>query len=157
MVLKKRKDFKKIDYNGSGRKINLVTTELELREKENGKYVFSAVAKIWNATSTDYICCGQCFDELCRFPVLKNNPEFGFIYTMWSKYHLNDIHAGTPKQELALRRKFGPKYKYNYDISKQYLESIGLFKDEGHEYGRGFYFLEIPEKDLNQLLTYFAL
>jgi hypothetical protein len=66
---------------------------------------------------------------------------------VWKKYHLNDMKAGTPKQEEALR-KWRAKHKIKewvYDESVKYLKSIGLYNDGGYRYGTGWLREEVPE------------
>ena len=61
---------------------------------------FSASANYWNAAGTDLNHCGQCIDQ-----VIKDFPESEqaqAISEVWSKYHMNDVQAGTPKQMEAL-------------------------------------------------------
>lgn len=79
----------KIDYAGCGRKVNLVTVEVEYKEKADGKKCFSAYGNIWNASQTDLVYCGQCFDEIAKY---VKTPLFKTIYNLWKEYHLNDMH-----------------------------------------------------------------
>ena len=98
--MKKILNFGKIDWNGTGRKINLVTVKISLEETKNGP-VFSACANVWNSKSTDCLCCGQCLDNLVSF--FQDDKIYMTIFSMWEKYHLNNMHPGTPAQEKALK------------------------------------------------------
>ena len=89
-------NFGKIDYYGRGRKINLV--EVEVKLSNDG--VFTASATIWNSKHTDCVCGGQCLDEVAKY---VKSDKFKKIYRLWKQYHLNDMHAGTEKQEEALK------------------------------------------------------
>ena len=157
-------DFGKIDYFDKGRKTNAVEVEVELTEKK-GEYVFSARAAVYDNTKTDYVCAGQCLDSLMiDFPQLKNNKTYCLIESMWEKYHLNDIHGGTPMQEEALKEAVeqGILSSYganNYEASCDYLKSIDLYEDKNYlverkgeqvpyVYGTGWLTESIPEKDL---------
>ena len=57
----------KIDYLGIGRKENLVTVEVELEEREEGKVEFSCCGNIWNRIKSDILCGGQCLDEIKEY------------------------------------------------------------------------------------------
>ena len=88
--MRKTFNFGKIAYY-SNRKENLVTVEIELKEKENGEKVFTACGDIWNRLHTDIISGGQNLDEIAKTPV-GNNKIFKEIYRLWKLYHLNDMH-----------------------------------------------------------------
>lgn len=56
---------------------------------------------------------------------------------IWKKYHLNDMKAGTPKQEKAIDE-FRAKNKiegWAYEKEVEYLKSIKLYNDRGVKYG----------------------
>ena len=140
--MKKIFEFGKIDFYGTGRKTNAVTIEVELSEGN----VFSACGYIWNIRRTDCVCGGQCLDEI--YPFKKNNPTFKAIYEMWKKHHLNDMHAGTEKQEEALEKAGYTGWANDYEECCKYLKSIGLYEDNGYKFGTGWLKREISEEDL---------
>lgn len=142
--MKKTLYFGKIDWNGTGRKINLVTVEINLKETEKGP-VFSASANVWNSKQTDYICSGQCLDYLV--PFFQENEVYMTIFSMWKKYHRNDMHPGTPAQEESLK-KVELLNVNKYDEACKYLKSINLYDDNGKVYGRNWYYWPIPDEDL---------
>lgn len=113
--------FGKIDFNGCGRKINEVDVEVEY---EDGRFTVSG--DIWNARGTYPEIFGQCLDEIKQF--LPNDLLFSRIYRLWKLYHLNDMHAGTPKQEEAVDRWLQETgQRYDYEKACEYLKSIGLY------------------------------
>lgn len=132
--------FGKFDYMKSGRKLNSFEVTVELSGKK-GNETFSACGKIYNATHTDIWSGGQNLDTMAEF--LKGNPVFDEIYDLWKKYHMNDLHAGSYRQEKALEeeserrnaahRERGEKeenpltYASRYDEAVEYLKSIGLY------------------------------
>lgn len=152
--MKKTFDFGKIDFYGCGRKINLVTIEVSLKEKEAGKIVFTASGDIWNSKKTDVLCGGQCLDEISRF--IKSE-TFKKIYHFWKLYHLNDMHAGTPEQEQAIEEalKNGALESNDYSKVCDYLKSINLYEvmHEGkvYKYGHSWLYEEIPAEDLKEI------
>ena len=74
---------------------------------------------------------------------------------VWHRYHLNDMKAGTPKQEEAIR-KWRAKHKiegWAYEEEVKYLKSIGLYNDGGYRYGTGWLREDVPESALTFLKT----
>lgn len=94
----------------------------------------------------DYVFGGQCEDEL--LPLLSNHKLFIEIYRLWKLYHLNDLHAGTPKQEKALHDANLNNWANDYKHCCDYLKEIGLYNDNGYEFGTGWLKEEIPDNDL---------
>lgn len=118
--MKRTISFGKIDFNGCGRKINEVDVEVEY---EDGRFTVSG--GIWNARGTYPEIFGQCLDEIKQF--LPNDLLFSRIYRLWKLYHLNDMHAGTPKQEEAVDKWLAQTGKtYDFIEVLEYLDSIGL-------------------------------
>lgn len=152
-AFKKIIKFGKVDFNGSGRKINEVTIEIALRDTPKGPE-FTACGNVWNLKHTDIICGGQCLDELLKF--FKHNFLFNNIYNYWKKYHLNGMHAGTPEQEEAINNylKLNNK-KYDYAEVCDYLKSINLYevKLDGsiYKYGHAWLYEPIPQDDLKAI------
>lgn len=125
---------------------------------ENG--VFSAMAE-------SYSCGGQCFDTLLELFKEDNTPVpdlFQKIYDFWKKYHLNDMHAGTPRQEAAIKDKFSDKYP-GYEKAVKWLEEINLLYDpelkdrngKPYKYGSAWLKQDIPQVDLIQIEQLFNL
>jgi hypothetical protein len=153
--MKKIFEFGKIAWYGS-RKINAVEVEVEWKENNHGKMVFSVCGTVWNATHTDCVCAGQCLDEI--LPYLKWNKKFKEIHRLWKSYHLNDMHIGTREQENALNEavKVGKiQSRSAYTECCEYLKSIGLYEVElngkTYEYGHGWIYYDIPQEDINKI------
>lgn len=184
MYLAKRKfDFGKVDYAGTGRKAYPVTIEVELRKRGgeetfrvvNGEkqytgektpeYVeFSAVGYIWNTKHTDCVCGGQCLDEINRF--LSKNADFQKVYKWWKAYHLNGMKAGTPEQQEAVKE-YTDTHKYDYKAVCDYLKEKGLYEvpfygktvgkqynGEIYRYGTGWCVEDIPEGVLAEMVEF---
>ena len=143
--------FGKIDYYGNGRKTNLVTIELELKNK-NGVKTFSASGSIWNDLHSDIVCGGQCLDEISNY---IHTPLFEKIHRLWKLYHLNDMHAGTPEQEKALNDAGLTGYASDYTKCCDYLKSINLYEvmlnGKPYKFGCGWLTQPIPEQDLKEI------
>ena len=82
---------------------------------------------------------------------IKGNATFNSIYRLWKLYHLNDLHAGTKKQEEALKQKFGGVNANIYTEQCEYLKSINLYDDNGYKFGTGWIKEEIPANDLQEI------
>ena len=150
--MKRTFDFGKIDYNGTGRKVNRVFVEIELKKRKR-KEVFSASAEILQANGGT-LCYGQCLNELV--PFLEDNEKFMEIYHLWLCYHLNDMHPGTEAQEGALKA-----FRYmaelanaetNYEAEQALLKGIGLLVDNGYRYGSGWLYRPIPKADRESII-----
>lgn len=147
-------EFGKIAYYGS-RKINAVSVDIELREREHDgeKYEeFSVCGSIWNAHKTDHVCGGQCLDEIAQY---VKAPLFKEIYRLWKLYHLNGMHAGTEEQDAAIDEWKAQGNEYDYKKVCDYLKEIGLYEVEyngkPYRYGTGWLHREIPEDDLKRI------
>lgn len=150
--MEKRIYFGKVDYNHIGRKINPVYVTIKLNDTCNGP-VFTASGEIYNQSKTDCHCCGQCLDTIARH--LKGNQVFMMIYDLWKKYHLNDMHAGTPEQESFVDnwKRNGGKQDY-YSVCTA-LKDAGLYEVEHngkpYRYGSSWLYQEIPVEDINAI------
>jgi len=150
----------KIAYIGQ-QKRNLVTIELEIKEKECVNFetleketmkTFSCSGDIWNAPKTDIVCGGQCLDEIKATPAGKS-PTFKKVYDIWAKYHLNDFRAGTKRQCEAVNawRKESNISGWNYEKECNYLESIGLLSDGDVKWGHQWLCERIPDQVINEI------
>lgn len=155
--------FGKISAYKNGRKENEVELEVELRSNRNGFPVFSVSGDVWNRIHTDIVMGGQCLDDISRVPV--NNALFQEIKGLWKKYHLNDLHAGTKAQTLALK-KAGLYGASNYSQAVEFLKRKGLYEvnltptekkynpryaDKPYKYGQGWLYYPIPAADLAKI------
>ena len=103
MDIKKKINFGKIDYCGSGRKINELVVELRLSGADGNKPEFSASGMIYNSKRTDCVAGGQIFDDRTVLKAMKGNSLYGEIVRLWKRNHLNGMNAGTPEQEKCLK------------------------------------------------------
>lgn len=156
-----RLKFGKIDATGSGRAINAVEIEMELKKKDNGDYVFSASAWVYNSSHSDIIMAGQCIDTLLQEyrdqleekGILAEIEEIGRLH---KNYHLNDMHAGTKEQETLLKAAGLPHFASQYEECCEYLKSIGKYEvelEDGtmYKFGTGWLTQPIPEEDIEKI------
>lgn len=113
---------------------NLFTIEIEIK---NGKL---------SMTGEHGGSCGQCQDSINPL-----NKEQTRLKEIWNEWHLNDMNAGTPKQEEAIKKWRTKRKKENYDYKDtvKYLKKIKLYSDKGYKYGSKWLKRELP-KDLNE-------
>lgn len=137
-------NYGKVDGYGNGRKANEAKVSLRMK---NGN--FSSSGEIWNSKNTDIISGGQNLDEMKS--MLKNNSQFNESYDLWKNYHLNDMHAGTERQEKALNDKFGNE-RVGYDAQVDYLKSQNLYEDDGYRYGSSWLKRTIPKEDAKRII-----
>lgn len=149
IVMRSTFNFGKIDFNGTGRKVNLVTVDVELRrcggddtftvDRKTGErtivgktpeYVeLSICGDVWNNRRSDIECGGQCLDTIAEYrDQLTDVETFDMLYDLWKNYHLNGMHAGTPEQEQAIEAWKAEGNKYDYTAVCEMLKAKGLYE-----------------------------
>jgi hypothetical protein len=107
--------------------------------------ITGVVAPLYNGDAKG--SCGQIQDELTRADRFFNNGWSAMmvdrLYTIWNTWHLNDINAGTPKQEAAIKE-WLKQNNYDYLKACDYLKTINLYCDGQDVYGHKCYFVEVP-------------
>ena len=173
-ILEKRIEFGKVAYWGK-QKRNMVDVTIEIRECGGEQIIkrdcgfdtlvgyrptyteLSICGNIWNNLHTDIVCGGQCLDTIAEY---IKTPLMQQIVSMWRRYHLNGMHAGTPEQESAAKRFVTEQLggKYNYGKVVEYLKSIGMYEvvftgkttgrmydHEPYKYGTAWIVEDLPE------------
>lgn len=143
---KKTISFGKIDFYGTGRKINAADVEIELRDSKNGPEL-AICGNVWNARHTDIVSGGQNLDEMAKY---IKSAKFKEIHRLWKLYHLNSMHAGTEAQDKIVNEHFKDS-RYDYDEACRVLKEAGLYEDNGYRYGSGWLYREIPNEDLKKI------
>ena len=115
--MKRKFNFGKIAFDGSGIARNPVTVEMEYKEDGNKKR-FSVSANVWNNHHSDILAGGQCLDEIAPY---INNPVFSEIFRLWKLYHLNDMHPECEHQAAeGWREKAGEKVTlYHWRMTRE--------------------------------------
>ena len=75
------------------------------------------------------------------------------LKVMWERWHLNDMRAGTPRQEEAVRKWRPTADDPSYQGACNMFESIGLLTDGDYRYGSGWLKEEVPFDVLEWLFT----
>lgn len=119
-----------------------VRVHLKLETDANNRPIFSCFAECYRLGMY-----GQCLDSLDKY--MQDSTLWKIIYRLWKEYHLNNLHAGTQKQEQILKEVFGELLvTMDYKDKCDCLAENGLFEDNGFKYGHGWYYKEIPSDDL---------
>ena len=158
--MKKIFSFGKIDFNNTGEKINLVTIEVELKER-NGNPVFTASGNIWNSRKSDIIMGGQCIDSI--YTEFKNQisdkQRFEKIMNLWQRNHLNDLNAGTPEQSAIIENAEKQGWKYDYSQACELLKKAGKYEvihnGKLYKYGTAWIYRAIAPEDLKEIKSLF--
>jgi hypothetical protein len=147
-----------VDYNHSGRKNCRVTVEVELNDGR-----LSICGNIWNPQETDCYSCGQNIYTLAE--LLHGSHKMQRIKAIWERWHLNDMKAGSPKQEEYLRE-HPVKAEYpqsHYEVASKMLADAGLNPDQtylykGLPYQYGFAWLkeELPAEVIAEVESWFT-
>lgn len=149
----------KVDATGNGIKDNAIEIKWELYENSRGETCFSMSGTIWNRLKTDCISAGQNIDTIRK--LTKFNPTVKEMYQVWKEYHLNDMQAGSPRQEgfkLAMKLMGQP---VDYDNLTDALAKCNLLVDWsyvnpntgelGYKYGSAWLTKEIPEQVIEMI------
>ena len=166
----------KVDYWGRGRRrAHEVRLQIALRPRifngEVGFQELSICGEIWNAAHTDIESGGQnieCIEAILPQLSGKREALIEAMLPIWKKWHLNDMHAGTPEQEKVIHDHFSryPGYDKACELLKLYdlyevpytgWTSSGYAKNIKYKYGHGWLVRVLPhrlESALKQLLVY---
>ena len=146
-----------------------IKAKISLEYKEKKWYTLSISWDVYEKQSKygplvcekNLVCCGQCDDEIREIVSMINNPEerkeWEWVLDMWKKYHLNDLHAWTPKQERFLKEHWLTGRANNYDECCKALDEAGILVCNGYKFWCGWLFRKIPAKDLNKIINFIKL
>ena len=84
--------------------------------------------------------CGQIQDELNEINVFTkgwDRKRVQKLLDVWDEWHLNNLIAGTPRQERAIKE-WKKAHQYDYDEACKFLKTKGLYTNKGYEYGSGW-------------------
>ena len=150
-------DFGKHDFTDNGIKDNLVTVEVGLGDCDRGPRL-SISGTVWNRLKTDCISAGQNLDTIRELVGLRWQPLMKRVHYIWQRYHLNDMKAGTPRQEAYLtgyKDASGESYDlYDYIIQKDLLDEAGLNPDNGYHYGSDWLYSPIPDDVIAEIKSW---
>jgi len=138
----------KVAYTNPKYRNNLVDIQVKLTEKPKG-LVFTMSGNVWDSMKTDIVSGGRmCYELPTLFP---GNPGLKRLVRIWEEWHLNDLNAGTARQELALKERVNKPKSHSYTEDCEYLKSIDLHIDNGYAYGTAWLFQEIPNDIVEEI------
>jgi hypothetical protein len=76
------------------------------------------------------------------------------IITIWDKWHLNDMKAGTVKQQ-AFIEEWEKSNKYEYSAVCEALKTAGLYEDNNYKYGHAWLVEPLPEEVITEITVIF--
>jgi hypothetical protein len=136
---------------------NPVEITLSIQPTEHGPRV-SLQGLIWQRSRRDIESGGQNQDTLRRF--YPTDARVQRLCDLWDRWHLNDMRAGTPAQEAAIRTWRAalpdPRRDYDYGAACDYLKSLNLYDDQGYKYGHAWLFEPVPAEVLAELRAIFT-
>lgn len=146
-----------LDYDG--KEIKSISLDMELEgekpqdtwgyESKNNKKVFSVCGTIVYKDKNEDKSWGQCLESVAKTS-LKTDKLFCEVLRLWRLYHLNNLNAGTVKQELHLT-KVGLLAANDYTEACESLKKVSLYTDGGYRYGSEWLYRAIPKKDLDTI------
>ena len=138
-------------YNGEGELLRIGNKKRTIDNEEVSSYrTLSISGNIGNEQA------GQINDTLRQG---LNDPDFDFknkeavkeILDIWDKHHLNDLKAGTRKQETALKNWKERPSGSSYSEDVEYLKSKKIYNDNGYKYGSAWLVGDIPKDIIGKL------
>ena len=103
---------------------------------------------------------GQIYDQLTDESLVPNSnyvyEDLLEIQRIWKRYHLNDMRAGTPKQEEFVRE-WQLTHAYDYTEVCKALSEADLLYDNGYKYGSSWLREEVPLEVIKYLFSLSAI
>ena len=137
----------KVDYNGDGRDNCEAAITWTLKDGR-----FSMQAEIWQPNKRDILTGGQCVDTVAAF--FPNDEKAQRMLTIWERWHLNDMRAGTPEQEALLKAHRDEYEGYptsHYEWACQLLKAHDLYEVDGYKYGRAWLTEPLPKEVITEI------
>jgi hypothetical protein len=72
------------------------------------------------------------------------------LLEVWDCWHLNDMKAGTQKQD-AFIREWKKTNRYDYTAACEALKEAGLYEDNGYKYGHSLLKEDVPQDVIDWL------
>jgi hypothetical protein len=147
IICDKKLFFKGEEYNA----------EIQIRSYDRDSFIWLSITgtcftgpKLLKS-KRNLICFGQCHEEAKA--VIP-----GRLHKIWRRWHLNDMKAGTPKQEGILRvvkfyREQNNLPQLDYKEACELLKMYGLYDDNGYRYGTRWLREELPKSVIDYILS----
>lgn len=112
--------------------------------------------RILSISGTSHNFGGQIYDMLINPSEdmkIHKKDRVAEIVKIWREWHLNDMHAGTDKQEALIKSKLK---NYEYDTACQILKENGLYEDRGYKYGHAWLLRALPQEVQEKIISLFS-
>lgn len=151
-ILKRTVDFGPFDWNGDGKKDHTVQLEVHLELPDVGPCL--SICGTVRDGAGELVAGGQCLDEIFS---RRDAMPWIDLYRLWKKWHLNDMTAGSPRQEAAVAA-WRLDHRYTYDDACAMLKRVELYDDwqylvdgKPYVYGTSWLYRPIDKKDLRDI------
>ena len=127
---------------------------------DRAKYIawFNEDTQTFSAYAIYYNGGGQCLDKLMEIYKEQNiavPSRIKLLTELWEKYHLNDLHAGTPEQENYLHSIGITNFGNNYKKCCEELKKVNLYecewKGKKSYFGGSWFHWDIPAEDMEKI------
>lgn len=172
IILSKTFSFGKIAFGGT-EATNAVEIDLEYKVQDKTPTppgILSMCGSVWNSRHTDIVMGGQCLNELV--PYIGQDPTFQKLLYLHNLYHLNDLHAGIPRQEQLLKANGLTAFADDYEQCCEFLKEKGCYiipartadkyrnptstkKGQDSAFGLEWFYWPIPLKDHLKIMSFF--
>lgn len=114
------------------------------------------------ANGNAYGNCGQIVDsmEIVKYAEGWGHGSVVRLVELWHRWHLNDMRAGSPRQEEFLRE-WRKDHTYTYTSACDALSTIGLLIDSEHlvdgkpyKYGTKWLYEEVPAEIIEEIFSF---
>ena len=144
-----------------------VEVEVNVTDKPSGA-ALSITGSVWLPSRRDIIAGGQLQDSLLDYltePAYKRS-DVDRLLAIWQRWHLNDMKAGSPAQELWLHENpISPDdYHYPksyYEVACERLAAVGInpdpnfiYKDKPYSYGNAWLKEELPAEVIAEIQSW---
>lgn len=133
-----------------------VELEIKTENKERMTIDFEPI----NSFNTLSICGngGQNINEIADIKgytkLFISEDDLNAIVEIWNRWHLNDMKAGSRKQQSFIDE-WKKTNKYSYDKACKALKEAGLYEDNGYKYGHSWLVELIPDEVIIEITTIF--
>ena len=135
-----------------------ITTEKGNIDRPKYTVCFNEDTQSFSASATYYAGGGQCLDTLMKIYEEQNvivPYKIALLTGLWEKYHLNDLHAGTPEQEEYLHSIGITGFANNYEKCCEALKEAGLYecewKGKKSYFGGSWFHWDIPAEEIKRI------
>lgn len=127
--------------------------EVTLETTTSGHLRLSMVGLLWEPGHKPDAWGGQCHREIAA--LWADMPLVVRMTEVWARWHLNDMRAGTPKQEAAITEHYGrPRVGYEFGQACQHLRRLGLYEDDGYKYGSAWLYEPLPQEIVDEVCAW---